>query len=171
MPLSQWIPFASINIESGRLIVCDPSLFPDGITVDIRPGIYIVEIAILVNSGDIRVGKIRAVFEDAVTTGEVLSIGGVLGGLSVDFARVTIGDQKAMLLGAQEIDSMESSDSFLEALKGPKKYGMVPWGKSSHTETPWVESGSGDGCYSVRELIGSRDRIGIEVSFIEQLDL
>lgn len=165
MEFSNWREISLISIDSGRLHVCDPSLFPDGVIVELTAGSYSFQISMTLDERDPRVGRFRV-----VSPGTASVLGGVLESFSVDFARATAGDADAMLSAAGEIRSIEDLEGWLKAQEGPKPHGFLPWRKHHIVKTPWCATGCGDGNYDVRELLGDGRRVGIEVNFFDGID-
>lgn len=160
---TSWLSFCTVNLQSGQLSVADPTLFPDGVTVDLTPGPYAMEIQLIHDEVDFRVAKLRVTCEPNPVLSDVIDE------VSVDFGRLGIGDAKEIENTGSKL-SFEEAQERLSVLDAETFYGKIIWDNVRNIEMPFVSSGYGDGCYKVRELKHKGKRVGVLVDFLEDVE-
>lgn len=142
----------------GRVVVCDPSLYPTGIRVELAPGDYLVTASLVGIDSCFYVSRLRVQRISCIP-----SRGKKIGTVSVDFGRVTVGDDGRIALAGAQM-SQEDVDGFARSLSSGRTVGFVNWGT---VQTPYAECGSfGAGEYPVIELTEQGQVIGLEVDLL-----
>jgi hypothetical protein len=155
---TEWTLLASVAIGNGDAIVCDPSLYPNGVRARLLAGRYQVLVALVGYEGRFYVSRLRMLLPDSVPLH-----GKPLGEVSVEFGRVTIGQYGDIASAGAQMNP-EDVDRFSRSLDGGRIAGMVEWGR---LRTPYVECGDfGGGLYRVIELVQSGQIVGIEVDVL-----
>lgn len=158
---SGWLDLAEISIPSGEMVIADPTLYPDGLVVQVCPGLYHVQVAVLSESGYRIVSRLRAYScEDHL-------LAGGLGAVSVDFARLGIGDN-AQISGVTNAITPEMAEPIWQSLETDELFGVVPWNVEAGVEMPFVTPGDGDGRYEVHELLNGQSRVGVQIEFLPE---
>ena len=156
---SEWLDLADISIPSGEMAIADPTLYPDVVVVRVRPGLFHIQVVIRLESGYRVVWRFRAYLcEPHVVAGSV-------GAVSVDFARLGIGDN-VQISGVTNAITPELAEPIWQSLESDELFGIVPWSVESGVEMPFVTPGDGDGRYDVHELLNGEDRIGVQIEFL-----
>jgi hypothetical protein len=157
---SDWLDFVDVAILSGEMVVADPTLYPDGVVLKVPAGIYQVQVRISNDSSVPVVSELRAFCRNP------REIGGSAGDVSVDFARLGIGDNVEIRRVSQAI-TPEMAEPIWESLETRQRWGIVPWDVQANVSMPFVTPGDGDGRYEVKELIDGDGVVGIQVGFLE----
>jgi hypothetical protein len=157
---SDWLDLADVEIPSGEMAIADPSLYPDGLVVPVRPGRYHIQVVIRIDSESRTISRLRAY------TCENHVVGGGVGEVGVDFARLGIGDNPH-IAGVAGAITPEMAEPIWQSLETNDLFGIVPWSVESGVAMPFVIPGDGDGNYAVRELLNGNSRVGIQIDFFQ----
>jgi len=158
---SEGLDLAEVSISSGKMSIADPTLYPDGLVVCVCPGLHHIQVVILTESGYRVVARLRAFSTKDHVVGE--SVGEV----SVDFARLGIGDDTQISAVSNAI-TPEMAEPIWQSLETDALFGVVPWNVEAGVEMPFVTPGDGDGRYEVRELLHGQDRVGVQIEFVPE---
>lgn len=158
---SGWLDLAKVSIPSGELVVADPSLYPDGVVVQVCPGRYRVQVAIRTEFGTRVVSRLRAY------SSEHHLVAQCIGEVSVDFARIGIGDNVPISDAAKCI-TLEMAEPIWQAIATDELIGSVPWNEECGVVMPFVVPGDGDGRYEVHELRNGQSCVGVQVEFFTE---
>lgn len=159
-----WHTIGTIPIPSGELVISDAAYFPD-IVVHVMPGEYTVQVKIEFNNSTKIVTAMRA-YRGPIAPKR----GTPIDTLSVDFARVTVGDHDIVTNAGHEITTDALAQPHLDALMQIDLYGWVPWNIVGTVRTPVVVPCHGDGCYQIYEAIENNECVGVEIDFCELVD-
>jgi hypothetical protein len=158
---SDWMVFAELAIQHGRIAVSDPMLYrdlPAPPTFDMAVGTYTVSVRIMAYGEDKRVSRLR-VFGTATAI-----VGALIGDVGVDFGQVGVFDP-ILLNQISDRMSEEQAMNMVNELGAIGLAGVVHPGEGDAT-MPVVSSGFGDGRYPIHELVHAGHRVGIEIVFI-----
>lgn len=139
------------------MIVADPSLYPDGVVVQVPAATYQLQFRIFNESGFAMVSQLRAFCRSGGARGASL------GEVSVDFARMGVGDNLELAKVTQAI-TPEMAEPIWASLETENRWGIVPW--SPNVTMPFVVPGDGDGSYEVFELVDEHGRLGVQIDFL-----
>jgi len=162
---SGWLALCEITLASGRLLLVDPTLYPDGgCEVHLASGTYSVQVIVHTECEEHRIGCLRITRDPAGVPGRTV------GEVSVDFAQLGVGDPETIAPAAESIATPEMAEPIWAALNTHNLSGTVPWCPENGVAMPFVSTGYGDGRYVVRELLHEGARVGIFVDFLEGME-
>lgn len=161
---SEWILFARLRIESGKLGISSPMFFRDlPLRIEVPVGYYQVFAKTITYQDDTRVSRLRAVLE----TDHTPKLGRWVDYVAVDFGRVGVFD----LVVLNEVGAALSEEKEVEIREWFEKpfrnlYSVGMFDENREVTMPAVEAGYGDGAYPVFELLDGSGVVGAEVVFI-----
>jgi hypothetical protein len=154
---TDWTIVADVVITGGPVIVCDPSLYPSGVKTSLLPGDYTALAMLLGYDGQFYVSRLRLVRPNSDP-----GYGEGTGEVSIDFARVTIGED-ARIAAAGARMSPQDVDRFSASLED-SLVGLADWGS---VRTPYAACGTfGAGAYPVTLLVDGTETVGVEVDLL-----
>lgn len=162
----EWLPFASLEIKSGKLWSGDPNLPNelDGFVAEVPPGTYLVEGIGMQFEDEGVVSRLRVRLEGAPNP----TLGEELGEAGTDSATIGVCDISAFEEAYLEDGGAEKVQDAIDAL-GDAFFGVLQVPEYSNAVMPFVPTGS-DGNGPVYALMSDGKRIGIELTFMDDED-
>lgn len=162
---TDWLFIAPFTISSGRLLIVDFGFLPssqDGLVIELPSGDFDITARVMDYPGDRRISRLRL-----LAKGIDAPVGEAIGETWVDTAATSICDAEVMDAAWQSLGD-DVATSRLEAFRETAApCGVFVLDERLRASAPFVESGFGDGTYTVFELCADGRRVGIEIEFIE----
>ncbi len=160
---TDWLEFCNLELPGAVLFVFDPGILPDeakGCKVELFPGRFSIFAKVITYWNDSRISRLRI-----SPFGTQPIMGKRLGSAPTDLGFIGISDY-ATYIAAWERDRNAFQTSVSNEIPESGRYKVAKLGSDPAVEVPFVESGFGDGRYSVYALLDGETRIGAEVVFI-----
>ncbi len=164
---SDWLLLHKLKLEGGALqFVATMQLGLRGknehecVEIPAKPGTYVVQCRAARFGNDTRISALRAFPEGMLTKrGEKLKE------IPVDCGGIAV--VNIDVVHASMNENEERTEWFDDVIYHSGTVEVAKW-KPTKTDIPHVDSGFGDGCYPVFELLSGRKAVGLEFVFIEE---
>ena len=160
---SDWLEFCALDVPSGLLFVFDPGFLPGelkGCRASVSSGHFVLSAKIVTYWKDYRVSRLRS-----CRTGAKPKLGSRVGSVVTDLGLIGAADH-AIYASAWESDRAAFENTVSNEIPESGRYKIATLGAPPGVPVPFVESGFGDGRYSVYALVEEEARVGVEVVFI-----
>jgi hypothetical protein len=160
---SDWLEFTTLELSGGVLFVFDPGMLPGeakGCKIELPPGHFSIHVKVITYWVDSRIARLRVFPRGARPT-----IGKRLGSAATDLGYIGVSDYAAYV-AAWEKDRVAFQKTVSNEIPESGRFNVAKLGSDPSVEVPFVESGFGDGRFSVYALLEGEARVGAEVVFI-----
>lgn len=159
---TDWAMVGSLMVTSGRVYVADSGQFPDEVVeVVVTSGAHAVELRYLTFGDDRRVAGLRV----RQSPGD-FKHGESLGAVNVDLGSILVCDEVLNVSAYQQryADEKTRQRELENPYDSPLGFFRLPTTPS--TAAFGCDTGFGDGCYEIMELLSGGVRTGFEIVFI-----
>ncbi|MBL9135468.1 MAG: SEL1-like repeat protein [Verrucomicrobiales bacterium] len=160
---TEWLEFCSLKLKGPQVLIIDAQFAQsskEGFLVDLKPGVYQVQVEVANFGGDRRISRMRLLFKAARPTR-----GKKIGKTWTDTGTTGVCDLETFSQAWNQ-DPRKSSRILASALESEADFGIAALTARKAAILPFVQSGFGDGQFPVFELMQRGQRVGCEIEFI-----
>jgi len=157
-----WLPFTTLSVESGTLMIGDASFLPDPdacLALKVQPGTYELSVKVMDYGTDKRISRLRV-----ARAGADPELGRKVGTVWADVGRTGVCDAERFVAVEPLKDEQRWTETIGAALDAAETPGIASF---EGVEMPFVASGFGDGEFPVYRLQSGGEPVGAEVQFIK----